>query len=160
MSNINKKILKHLLISICLILGIVFISIPIAINKTESVYPYLTWLMRLSVGYFFITLILLIFKTKSNIIKTVSKTKKDKEMQKDRKVVKETNKDINIIKHEIKDEEKKLHIESNKAKKKFTYKTETDRLYEEAVKYFGKAYVKNRFKNEVVEEYLKETGSI
>ena len=80
MGNINKKILKHLLISICLILGIVFISIPIAINKTESVYPYLTWLMRLSVGYFFITLILLIFKTKSNIIKTVSRTKKDKEM--------------------------------------------------------------------------------
>lgn len=57
--------------------------------------------------------------------------------------MKETNKDINIIKHEIKDEEKKLHIESNKAKK-FTYKTETDRLYEETVKYFGKAYVKNR----------------
>lgn len=109
MSNINKKILKHLLVSICLILGIVFISIPIAINKTESVYPYLTWLMRLSVGYFFITLILLIFKTKSNIIKTVSKTKKDKEIQKDRKVVKGTNKDTNIIKHEIKDEEKKLH---------------------------------------------------
>ena len=65
--------------------------------------------MRLSVGYFFITLVLLIFKTKSNIIKTVSRTKKDKEMQKDRKVVKETNKDTNIIKHEIKDEEKKLH---------------------------------------------------
>ena len=116
--------------------------------------------MRLSVGYFFITLILLIFKIKSYIIKTVFKTKKDKEMQKDRKVVKETNKDTNIIKHEFKDEEKKLHIESNKDKKKFTYKTETDRLYEEAVKYFGKAYVKNRFKNEVVEEYLKETGSI
>ena len=39
MSNTNNKIFKHLLITICLILGIVFISIPI--NNTESVYPIL-----------------------------------------------------------------------------------------------------------------------
>lgn len=47
-----------------------------------------------------------------------------------------------------------------KPKKKFEFKTENDRLYDEAVKYFGTKYVKNRSKADVIEEYLKEDKMI
>ena len=43
-----------------------------------------------------------------------------------------------------------------KEKKKFVFKTENDRLYEEAVKYFGKSYSKGINKYDLIEEYLKE----
>lgn len=36
------------------------------------------------------------------------------------------------------------------------FKTYDDKLYEDAVKYFGKSYVENRSKAEVIKEYLKE----
>ena len=49
---------------------------------------------------------------------------------------------------------------TKEAKKKFIFKTEHDRLYEEATKYFGKSYVKYRDKASVVEEYLEEDGSM
>ena len=47
----------------------------------------------------------------------------------------------------------------NKKNKKSFLKTSTDRIYDEAVKYYGKHYTKNRSKAEVVEEYLNEEKS-
>lgn len=49
---------------------------------------------------------------------------------------------------------------TKETKKKFIFKTEQDRLYEEAIKYFGKLHVKYRDKASVVEEYLEEEGSM
>ena len=47
----------------------------------------------------------------------------------------------------------------NQKNKKYLFKTSTDRIYDEAVKYYGKHYTKNRSKAEVVEEYLNEEKS-
>ena len=46
--------------------------------------------------------------------------------------------------------------QETKEQKKFVYKNPDDKLYEEAVKYFGKSYSKGISKHDLIDEYLKE----
>lgn len=61
-----RKSAKHLLISIVIMLTIVFISIPIAFAEIEWVFPILTFLCRLDVLYFIISIIMCISTYKPN----------------------------------------------------------------------------------------------
>lgn len=139
-----KKSAKHLLISIVIMLTIVFISIPIAFAEMKWAFPILTFLCRLDVLYFIISIIMCIFTYKPN-------PNKEKKVKEDKKISYYYNSlDINNGKQDTK--------KTKETKKKF--KTEQDRLYEEATKYFGKSYVKYKDKSTVVEEYLEEDGSM
>ena len=141
-----KKSAKHLLISIVIMLTIVFISIPIAFAEIEWAFPILTFLCRLDVLYFIISIIMCISTYNPN-------PNKEKKVKEDKKTSYYYHTlDINNGEQDTK--------KTKETKKKFTFKTEQDRLYEEATKYFGKAYVKYRDKASVVEEYLEEEGSM
>ena len=93
---------------------------------------------RIVVLYFVILLLLLgwTYESKNTIKQNKSSDKNDKL--------------INNLKIENAD---KINKEIKPIRKS---KTEKDRLYEEAVKYYGKYYVKNWSKADVIEEYLKE----
>ena len=51
---------------------------------------------------------------------------------------------------------KKKNYKVGKKEEKEKYKSMTDKLYDEAVKYYGKHYVKGKSKQDVVDEYLNE----
>lgn len=137
----NKKNTNHLIISIIILGIILFISIPASLLEIKIIYPILTWLCRLDILYLLVSLIIL-------IVKKISKLKLNKTNKKEKK------KYISIEKYDIESKQK-----TYKTHKK-DFKTDYDRLYDEAVKYFGKYYVKNRNKYDVIDEYLNEKGSI
>lgn len=56
--------------------------------------------------------------------------------------------------------EEYTQIKPKTKRKKYVYRTPDDKLYDEAVKYFGKSYVKHRSKDDVIEEYLCEDNMV
>ncbi len=143
-----KNSTKHLLISIVIMLTIVFISIPVAFAEINWIFPILTFFCISDVLYLVIAIIMCIATYKPN-------PQKKKKVEKKKIITYDYSyhsSNTNVEKNDTKEEQK--------PKKKFVYKTENDRLYEEAVKYFGKSYVKYRDKASVIEEYLDEEGSM
>ena len=49
-----------------------------------------------------------------------------------------------------------FELPKKEEKEKYKYKSMTDKLYDEAVKYYGKHYLKGKSKQDVVDEYLNE----
>lgn len=68
---------------------------------------------------------------------------------------KQKKKESNYYSYYLNDESKPIK-EEEKNKKKFVFKTSKDRLYEEAVKYFGESTVRYRSKDSVIDDYLRE----
>lgn len=136
----DNKYLKQLFLSISILI-IVYIVMLIIKHFDIFLLNYLIeWIFRLSIVYLIFSIVVLIVNSKKN-------NKKENIKKENENILLDNNITINNNKKEEK-------------KSKKVFKTETDRLYEEAVKYYGKHYVKNRSKADVVDEYLNEDKSL
>ena len=135
--NLNKdKVIKHLKLSL-IIMAIIFASTYIiTLLEIKTLYYVSSTLFAFNTFYLLGSLVCLF------IVNKQLKGKKE-------------NSNNTRYAYKYKSTQKET-----KPKKKFEFKTENDRLYDEAVKYFGIKYVKNRSKAAVIEEYLKEDKMI
>lgn len=143
----NNKWIKHLMKSIIILSITILIAVIFSNSNITWIYIAITFIGLFDMIYFFISLIMCFNK--------LDKNKKNNQTQNIRKYNYDELKNIEV---DIPDNNANKTKEY-KQKKKFVFKTSDDRIYEEAVKYFGKAYVKNRSKAEVIEEYLHEDKS-
>ena len=127
------KFIKHIIIpfSTVLILGLIVGSLH---ETTSSIIKPLSIILALMCIVAVINMIYF-------IIYLVKKDERKNEPKQQNHVVKYS---------EIKETSNK------KQKKKFVFKTPDDKLYEEAVRYFGKSYSKGFDKYDLIDEYLKE----
>ena len=131
--NEEKKIFIGSLITLIISTFLACIFVLIEIDILIGIFAFL------SIGSL-ITFIILLLKELSK-----KQSKKDK-------IIKEK---VISNNYQYQSEIKEKNIK-NKQKKKFEFKNENDRLYEEAVKFYGKNKVKYRNKQSVIEDYLLE----
>mgnify|MGYP003288725291 CR=1 FL=1 len=131
--NEEKKIFIGSLITLIISTFFACIFVLIEIDILIAIFAFL------SIGSL-ITFIILLLKELSK-----KQSKKDKIIKE--KVI------SNNYQYQSKIKEKNI---KNKQKNKFEFKNENDRLYEEAVKFYGKNKVKYRNKQSVIEDYLLE----
>lgn len=124
-----------MLASLSIFVGLIIIALIFSQTDIVWIFIAITFLGLFDLIYILISAM---YFVKSSNYKFINKSK-DKVVN----INKDNNQNTNIN-------------NNNKEQKKFIFKTYDDKLYEEAVKYFGKSYVKNRSKAEVIEEYLKE----
>lgn len=138
----RRKMLKHLIISIVLFYILTILGALLNVSEHEYIFNLLTFLLFLDGLYIITSFILLMIA----IIKyNKSKPKQKKINKNDITYHYNLNNDNCSNKEKIKKEKKKISI-----------KFSDDRIYEEAVKHYGKSYVKNKDKADVVDEYLNE----
>ena len=157
-----KMIRKVFLYSVLAWLIVMFITVWLVSYDNEIINNICVWTFRIVFVFSCIMFILFIGTIKP--IEPKEKTLKEKSNI-DRSNIDKSNKSnvtsncLSKSENKILDTDKKNSDNTDTVNKKYLFKTSTDRIYDEAVKYYGKHYTKNRSKAEVVEEYLNEEKS-
>ena len=130
MNEEYKKWIRHLLVSISVMFGIAIICIPFGLNEFYLPIRILRVFLIIDFMYFIISLFCVFAYKKKKL----------------------GNK-VNNNSYKFNDDKT---FELNLNKKKILFKSTSNKLYDEASKFYGKNYIKNRSKIDVVDEYLEQ----
>lgn len=138
----KKKVIKmNFVISGLIIVVTALLSIPCAFLDWQIDLDIFTWVMRIDVFYFIISFILFII---SLDIKIKPRKKKSK-----------TTKTKTVGYYYYHDDQNTTNQDST-VNHNASYKNIDDRMYEEAVRYYGKSYAMGRSKQDLIDDYMNE----
>lgn len=140
----KKKVIKiNLIISGMIIALTTLLSIPCAFLDWQIVLDIFTWVMRIDVFYFIISFILFVISLDIKIKPRKKKSKTNKTKTK-------------TVGYYYYPDDQNTTNQDSTVNHNASYKNIDDRMYEEAVRYYGKSYAMGRSKQDLIDDYMNE----